>query len=228
LDRRQIVSHSKVLKGDATLQTKKRLLGWDIDSENLTIQLPPHRQERLQDLIHTFLQKKVTTHKQWQKLLGELRSMTLALHSSNLLFSLLQHLLKGNRRRMRIPRLAKIALHDWQHMLSTLAKHPMPITAIVPHAPHYYGATDASADGMGGWWVPTTLSTDSQPTIWRQPFPDNVRQALATSDNQGTLNNSELDLAAAVLGHDLLLNTTPWHLYCSILHPSSRPTSYAS
>jgi len=180
LDRRQIVSHSKVLKGDATLQTKKRLLGWDIDSENLTIQ-----------------------------------------------FSLLQHLLKGNRRRMRIPRLAKIALHDWQHMLSTLAKHPMPITAIVPHAPHYYGATDASADGMGGWWVPTTLSTDSQPTIWRQPFPDNVRQALATSENQGTLNISELELAAAVLGHDLLLNTTPWHLYRSIMQGTDNSATQA-
>jgi hypothetical protein len=46
-----------------------------------------------------------------------------------------------------------------------LAKHPVPITAIVPHAPHYYGATDASADGMGGWWIPTTLASDSQPTI---------------------------------------------------------------
>jgi len=57
-DRHQVVSQSKVLKGDATFQTTKRLLGWDIDSRNLTIQLPPHRQERLQDLLTTFLQKK--------------------------------------------------------------------------------------------------------------------------------------------------------------------------
>jgi hypothetical protein len=226
-DRRQIISQSKVLKGDATLQTKKRLLGWDIDSENLTIQLPPHRQDRLQELLRTFLQKKVTTRKQWQRLLGELRSMTLALHSSNLLFSLLQHLLKGHRRRMRIPKLAKLALLDWQHMLSTLAEHPMPITSLVPHAPHYYGATDASADDMGGWWVPTTLSTDSHPTIWRQPFPDNIRQALATSEKQGTLNNSELELPAAVLGNNLLLTTTPRHLYRSILQGTDNSATQA-
>jgi hypothetical protein len=143
--------------------------------------------------------------------------MTLSLHSSSLFFSLLQHLLKGNRRRMRLPRLAKLALYDWQHMLSTLAEHPVPITSLVPHAPHYFGATDASADGMGGWWIPTTLASDSQPTVWRQPFLDAVRRALTTAAQQGTLNNSELELAAAVLGHALLLKSTPWHPYRSVL-----------
>jgi len=215
--RRQVVSQSKVLKGDATLQTTKRILGWDINSRQLTIQLPPHRQERLQALLTHFLQKKFTTRKQWQQLLGELRSMTLALHSSGLLFALLQHILKGNRRRMRLPRLAKLALSDWRHMLETLTTHPVPITSLVPHAPHYVGATDASAEGMGGWWIPTSLAADSQPTVWRQHFPDTVRQALTTAEQHGTVNNSELELAAAVLGHDLLLTSTPGHPYRSVL-----------
>jgi len=216
-NRRQVVSQSKVLKGDATFHTTKRLLGWDINTAHLTIQLPPHRQERMHALLATFLQKKFTTRKQWQQLLGELRSMSLALHSSSLLFSLLQHLLKGNRRRMRLPRLAKLALSDWQHMLTTLTAHPVPITSLVPHAPHYFGATDASAEGMGGWWIPTTLASDAHPTVWRQPFPDTVRQALTTATHQGTVNNSELELAAAVLGHELLLKSTPWHPYRSVL-----------
>ncbi len=143
--------------------------------------------------------------------------MTLALHSSGLLFALLQHILKGNRRRMRLPRLAKLALSDWRHMLETLTTHPVPITSLVPHAPHYVGATDASAEGMGGWWIPTSLAADSQPTVWRQHFPDTVRQALTTAEQHGTVNNSELELAAAVLGHDLLLTSTPGHPYRSVL-----------
>jgi hypothetical protein len=44
--RRHVVSHSKITKGDATWSTKKRLLGWDIDSGSLTLSIPPHRHEK--------------------------------------------------------------------------------------------------------------------------------------------------------------------------------------
>jgi hypothetical protein len=96
-----IVSNSKVEKGDTTFTTHKRILGWDIDSSSLTLH-PPHRVERLTELLNTFLAKKHTPCPQWQKLLGELRSMTLALHSSVHLLSTLQHLLQSWGRRLHI------------------------------------------------------------------------------------------------------------------------------
>jgi hypothetical protein len=212
--RRLLVSSSKVEKGDATFLTKKRILGWDINTETMTIHLPQHRLERILDITTTFLNKKITTRKQWQKLLGELRSMTLALHSSAHLFSVLQHVLRGTSRKVRIPKVAHQALHDWQDVARNIARHPVPITSLVPHAPHYVSTSDASQDGMGGMWLPTRLTTDCQPCVWRAPFHPNIKDNLVSHTNpHGIINNSELELAAAVLGHATQLSHTPARCY---------------
>jgi hypothetical protein len=63
--RRTIVSDSKVLKGDTTFATTKRILGWDLDTASMEIRLPQHQVERLQDLISTFLQNKHSTRTKW-------------------------------------------------------------------------------------------------------------------------------------------------------------------
>jgi hypothetical protein len=198
----QLVSTSKVEKGDATFLTKKRILGWDINTETMTIHLPQHRLEHILDITTAFLNKQLTTRKQWQKLLGELRSMTLALHSSTHLFSVLQHVLRGTSQKVRIPKVAQQALQDWQDMARNIAQRPVPITSLVPHAPHYVSTSDALRDGMGGMWLPTRLTTDCQPCVWRTPFHPAIKDNLVSHTNpQGTINNSELELAAAVLGH---------------------------
>jgi hypothetical protein len=208
--RRHIVSQSKVDKGDATFATVKRILGWDIDTVRMTLHLPPHRLERLEHLLHTFHHKRYTTRRQWQQLLGELRSMTLALHSSHLLFTVLQNVLRTTARRMRISALAKRSLQDWQQMLTSITHHPVPIASLVPHTPHYLGATDASGEGLGGWWCPSFLSPDTPPCAWRQQLHPEAKRSLLTATNPtGTLNNNELELQAAVLGYATLLQNTP-------------------
>ncbi len=80
----------------------------------------------------------------------------------------------------------------------------MPITHLVPHAPHFYAATDASKLGMGGFWLPTTLVNDRQPTLWWCPWPPHITQRLLTYDNpSGDLNNSVLELAAVITVHHI-------------------------
>jgi hypothetical protein len=91
--RRPVVSTSKLDKGDAAWSHTKRILGWDIDAEHMTLLLPTHRHERLHHLLSHFLLLKCTSRRQWQRLLGELRSMAPALHSTKYLFSVLQHVL---------------------------------------------------------------------------------------------------------------------------------------
>jgi hypothetical protein len=86
-----VMSQSKIKKGYSMFSTKKCILGWDINSHDMTLQLPPHHITRLKELLHTFLNRNYTTKQQWQVLIGELRSMTLALHSSAMLFSIVQH-----------------------------------------------------------------------------------------------------------------------------------------
>ncbi|KAI2512410.1 adenylate kinase [Fragilaria crotonensis] len=89
--RQEPASRKKMLKGDAHWSTQKRMLGWDIDTEGLTLNLPPHRIERLQEAL-TWLRppRKRLPRTKWHQLLGELRSMSPALPGARGLFSALQ------------------------------------------------------------------------------------------------------------------------------------------
>jgi hypothetical protein len=209
--RKSFVSASKVAKGDATFSTKKRILGWDIDTAAMHLTLPTHRQHRLRDLLYGFSTRHYASRKKWQQLLGELRSMALAIHSAKYLFCILQQgLLKAKHRRFRLTALIRAALLDWITLLHTLHDHPVPIAALVPHAPHYCAAVDASGNGMGGFWVPTTLTTDIQPYAWRHPFSTHIKSRLVSYSNPtGDLNNSELELAALLVGHQTQQHFTP-------------------
>jgi len=197
-----VVSQSKIDKGDATFNTKQRLLGWDVDSHSMHIRLPTHRVDRLRSLLHTYSNCKHTTCRKWQRLLGELRSMTLAIHSTQYMFCALQYpLLATTSHRFRIPGLARQALHDWNDLLTTLQRHPVPIAMVIPHAPHYWAASDASGVGMGGFWMPSNITKDTQPCIWRYQLPDTIKSCLLTPLNPtGTITINDLELAAAQVG----------------------------
>ena len=56
------------------------MLGWIVDSVNMTIALPSHRMARLKEIVSAIprTQRRVGVDK-WHKTLGELRSMSLAL-----------------------------------------------------------------------------------------------------------------------------------------------------
>ena len=89
--RQEPASLKKFKKGNGTWATKKRMLGWNIDTVAQTIALPPHRAERLTAILDSIprTQRTVPT-KTWHKVLGELRSMSIALPGAQGLFSLLQ------------------------------------------------------------------------------------------------------------------------------------------
>jgi hypothetical protein len=88
--RREPASLKKIRKGDATCATWKAILGWTVDTLAMNIELPPHRLERLFELLHSVppIQKRVSTNK-WHKTLGELRSMVVAIPGGRGLFSIL-------------------------------------------------------------------------------------------------------------------------------------------
>ncbi len=45
--RHQVISASKLAKGDAQWSCQKRILGWDVDTAMMTLSLPPYWQEWL-------------------------------------------------------------------------------------------------------------------------------------------------------------------------------------
>ena len=205
--RKEPASVKKMLKGDAYWSTNKRILGWEFDTQAGTLRLPPHRLERLYELLQQLdPPRKRVSVTFWHKLLGELRSMAPALPGSRGLFSILQHALHtatGNR--VRITQRIRDMAADFLDLANALRDRPTRLQELHPLEPHYIGASDASGVGMGGVWFHTVDPRAFPPTLWRMKFPARVQRALVSADNpHGTVSISDLELAALIAHKDVL------------------------
>jgi hypothetical protein len=176
----------------------------------LTIELPPHRIQRLFEILDSIPPHQGRTSvKKWQKLLGELRSMVLAVPGGRGMFSVLQNVLSKRcdvASRLRLTQPVHAILKDFQWLAQDLARRPTRLAELVPaDTPSTLGAHDAAATGMGGvHFVPLPDGT-VEPLLWRSPFPPEVAARLVSSDNRdGTITNSELELAGSVAQLEVL------------------------
>jgi hypothetical protein len=208
IHRPQPISIKKLQKGDACWSTQKQVLGWLIDTIQSTLTLPPHRLERLFDILQNSIgphQKRVSLQK-WHSILGELRSMAIALPGARGFFSHLQAALQSRNlvhNRIRVSSHVKATLQDFTWLAESLNERPTRLNELVVHQPSIYGTTDASGRGMGGIILPPP-ATMAPPVVWRLPFPADVQAKLASADNpSGTITNSDLELAATIIQHDV-------------------------
>jgi hypothetical protein len=202
--RRPVISAKKMVQGDMSFSTQKRILGWDVDTQSMTLHLPPHRLQNLRQLLLPLLHQHRTSAKKWRQLLGVLRSTTPAFYGAHHLFSILQHAQQHPRQgRIRLTTLVKTVLCDWLHLAAVAVELPVPLHTLVPHAPSILATTDASKSGMGGFWLAGTGPSTAN-CLWRQPFPAAIQERLITLNNPtGTLTNSDLELAAIITGAQL-------------------------
>ena len=221
-DRKQTISTSKLLKGDGCWSTKKVILGWELDTYRGTLRLPDHKAARLRELLQTFGTLRRTSKRKWLQLLGELRYMSTAIKGASYLFSILQSTLtqQPGSKRLRLSPLVHRSLQDWQALAQQLTECPVPIASLVPRAPHYVGAVDASGTGIGGFWLPSNFgSPHARPIVFRHAFDDDTRSQLVSAKNrQGQLTNSDFELAALVLGSSIMARHTPLNhdaLWCA-------------
>jgi hypothetical protein len=208
--RQEPASVKKLLKGDATWATRKTVLGWVLDTVDKTIQLPPHRIDRLHSILDGIpgMQRRTST-KKWQQVIGELRSMALAVPGARCLFCSLQGALRHRTHdgaRVRLGRHVHAFLDDFRWLAECLASRPTSMLEVVPsRSPATRGACDASGKDMGGvHFVPSTNSP-VQPYLWRSPFPTKVtRKLVSTANPMGKVSNSDSELAGSVAQHDIL------------------------
>ena len=219
--RKEPISQKKLLKGDDFWSTQKTILGWVINTVTKTVHLPQHRQERLLTLLRTMVRRKRASIKEWHKLLGELRSMALALPGSPGCFSLLQTLLKPNQQRLKITEAVRHQLLDFLWLAESVSERPTHLGEVVPTPPSYFGAMDAAKAGMGGVWFPPgppqplevqypPTERLQRPTLWRSRFPPDIQRQLVSEKNpHGTITNSDLELAGAIAHDDVLATSVP-------------------
>ena len=213
--RRQPISLKKLEKGDCSWSTIKVILGWIIDTVNMTIQLPPHRVERLAEILSSIpVTQKRTSVRKWHKVLGELRSMSLALPGARHLFSHMQHAMSSKLKgRVALNKGVHGALEDFRWMLKDIESRPTRIAELVPLLPSAEGHHDASGLGAGGVWFPSEHLVaregfESKPIVWRIKWPQYIIDRLVTSENpDGTISNSDLELAGGLLHLEALSQT---------------------
>jgi hypothetical protein len=220
---REPISVKKLKQGDASWSTVKNVLGWIIDSVAMTISLPQRRLDRLAELLSSIpLDQKRLSLDRWHGLLGELRSMTIALPGARGLFSSLQAALSTREgRRLRLSKGFHDSLQDFRWIHQDLARRPTRLQELVPAPPSLLGAHDASGYGAGGVWFPhltvtprsarvKSLRTDgtvrrhrlreARPIVWRYPIPENLQSRLVSHSNpSGDINNSDFELAGSLL-----------------------------
>jgi hypothetical protein len=216
--RKEPISVKKLRQGDASWGTLKEILGWLIDTAAMTISLTPRRSARLTALLADIPpnQRRMSI-KKWHRILGELRSMSIALPGSRGLFSLLQDAFRADAGPSRIrlsPNLHQI-LADFATIHHQLHTRPTRLAELIPLQPTVHGAHDASKAGAGGVLLPTPhatprhslhwdiTSTIPPPVVWRVRFPEHIQRQLATSHRPGPISNSDLELAGSLLQHEV-------------------------
>jgi hypothetical protein len=209
--RQEPASTKKMVKGDASWATTKVILGWMINTLDNTISLPAHRLARIREILASIgpSQRRVSL-KKWQQVLGELRSMALAIPASIGLFSALQEALKtsdGNRVRLNSHAHAFLQYFHW--LVEDVGSRPTAIDEIVPDGiPSTQGACDDSKKGLGGVHFVPLPNSDLKPILWRQAWPASVSAKLVSTDNpRGSVTNSDLELAATIAQFDVLAQT---------------------
>ena len=214
-DRREPVSLKKLAAGDCSWGTMKLVLGWIVDTINMTITLPPHRTARLQEILNSFpSSQRRTSLKRWHAALGELRSMALALPGSRNIFSAMQHAVSTQSKgRIALAKGVHDALDDFCWMHANIAERPTCIAEVIPLPPVAEGHHDASGNGAGGIWflgaslAPRVGYSSNAPVVWRHEWPTEIASRLVTDSNpSGSITNSDLELAGGLLHLDALAN----------------------
>ncbi|KAL3822916.1 hypothetical protein ACHAXA_010699 [Cyclostephanos tholiformis] len=212
-DRREPVSMKKLAAGDCSWGTVKQVLGWVIDTVDMTIALPPHRAACLLEILDSFPpSQRRTSTKRWHGALGELRSMALALPGARHVFSSMQNALSTqSKNRIALGNGVHDALADFRWMHSNITTRPTRIAELVPLPPVALGHHDASGKGAGGIWFPGDHLTlregyaASTPLVWRHEWPPHVISRLVTDSNpSGSITNSDLELAGGLLHLDAI------------------------
>ena len=153
---KEVLILKKLDAGDCSWSTCQTMLGWIVDSINMTIALPPNHVARLKEIVHsiTRTQQRFGVDK-WHRILGELRSMALALPRARGLFSQMQEALFHVKvKRVTLSAGVHEDLDNFKWLANDVAKRPTEIYELVPLRPTVDGYHDASGYMCGGMVLP--------------------------------------------------------------------------
>jgi hypothetical protein len=205
-DAKDPISEKKLAKGDARWDTTKEILGYMLDGVNRTVQLPPSRAVDLLKEVQSILKKKRVPLKRFQSINGRLQHAARILPSAKAFFTPLNTALRGLPTYVGLGRHGEVrwAMLDMAGIIRNLASRPTHVSELVQaDEPDYIGYCDASGFGAGGVWFGGRKHL--APIVWRVPWPKDLTNAIISDSNpQGTITNSDLEMAGVLLQEAVL------------------------
>jgi hypothetical protein len=195
-----------------------------LGSRHATVVHPANRkaEKRLDEILDSLKYRTSNriSVKEWHKVLGELRSMSLAVPGSRGLFGILQEALRHKQKgRIRLTQAVDDLLEDFRWVVQDLTARPTHLYELFPDRRY---ACEACKAGMGGVWYPYGAV---DPLVWRVPFPSDVQRRVVTTENpQGCITNSDLELAASILHLDVATSNFAERLHIIAVLSDNSPT----
>jgi hypothetical protein len=207
-DAKDPISEKKLGKGDARWDTHKEILGYWLDGRARTVQLPPSRADALLKELKSILKKKRIPLKRFRSIAGRLQHAARILPAAKAFFTPINNALRGFPTFIGLSRHGEVrrALLDIAVLIRNLASRPTHVRELVQNSLDYVGYCDASGFGAGGVWFGGEKHL--QPIVWRIQWPLDITTALvSTSNPNGTITNSDLEMAGVLL-HEAVLEHT--------------------
>ena len=147
----------KLRNGDAFWTTRKKMIGWIVDTAQFTIELPAVRAEKLRTALALFPRHlRRTSAKKWYRLLGILRSVVDVLPGGMGLFCHLQNALLEHKGRIPLSDRVHNELDDWRRLVYSLATRKTNMMEVLPPDATTEGCHDACGKFMGVFFAATT------------------------------------------------------------------------
>ena len=198
------ISEKKLLKGEGQYSLRKTLLGFDFDGNHKTLWLEEEKRAKLLTILHQWLRATSREHgipfNEFESVVAKLRHAFTALPGGRGLLSPCNRVLK-----LRPPVVyfhrnepLRSAIANCRTLLRESTTRPTRCRELVAGWPDYVGVVDASSHGVGGIIIGEL--SDCPPTVFRLQWPPDVTaNVISDSNPQGTLTNSDLELAGLVI-----------------------------
>ena len=206
VDGKEPISGPKLKKGDGNFTSEKEMVGFILDGIKRTIQLPQTKAAAYIKEIHLTLRRTSVPLKARQTLVGKLRHASIILPAARGFFTPINAAMQGGVERIGLGKRSDIraALKDLCSLIRILGSRPTHVREILIDMPCYVGYHDAAAEGAGGVWF--SLRHVMPPVVWRLAFPlDIAKDVVSLSNPNGSITNSDLELAAEVLAVGVLM-----------------------
>jgi hypothetical protein len=224
------ISQKKLDKGDARWDPTKVILGFLVNGKHRTVCLPMEKAQRFTNEVTKVLKKQRISISKFSSLNGKLRHGASIFPAAKALFTPLNRALatKDNFVGLGKHSELRLALLDFKVLFADLAHRPTHVAELVRGEPDLVQFVDAAKRGAGGVLFGHTRHLP--PTVWTVQFPPDIQARVVSNSNPGgDVTNSDLELAAVILGQMALGQVTSLrHTRCLTFSDNTPTVSWAS